>query len=74
MTFAAKRIEYVKEHIYVIELELDYCSNTFGVLPCVGGIRLIVTDSVSNINFSDGDFTSVVMGGHIMSTFQCKIR
>lgn len=34
MSFDSKRIEFAREHIYIVELELDYCSNTFGVAPC----------------------------------------
>lgn len=55
MTFDAKRIEYANEHIYVVEIELDYCSNTFGVLPCVGGVRSITTTAVSVDDFNIGD-------------------
>jgi hypothetical protein len=34
MSYEVKRGEYSKEHINVIELEADYCANTFGLAPC----------------------------------------
>lgn len=55
MSFDSKRIEYSREHIYIVELELDYCSNTFGVAPCVGGVRSITTTAVSVDDFNVGD-------------------
>lgn len=34
MTYESKITEYAKEHIYVVELELDNCGNTHGTAPC----------------------------------------
>ena len=34
MTYESKIQDYGKEHIYVVEVELDYCALTFGVAPC----------------------------------------
>lgn len=34
MSFDSKRIQYSKERIYVVEIDQDYCSNTYGVAPC----------------------------------------
>ena len=34
MSYDSKKIQYDKEHIYLVELELDYCSNTHGSAPC----------------------------------------
>lgn len=55
MSFDSKKIEYAREHFNLIEIELDYCSNTFGVFPCVGGNRTITTTAVSVDDFSVGD-------------------
>lgn len=34
MTYDSEKIIYGKERIQIVELELDYCSNTLGVAPC----------------------------------------
>lgn len=34
MTYDNRRQEYSKEHIWIVELDLDYCSLTHGVPPC----------------------------------------
>ena len=34
MTYDALRTRFDREHIYIVELELDYCSLEFGVAPC----------------------------------------
>jgi len=34
VTFDSKRIEFNRQHIWVVELELDYCTLTSGVAPC----------------------------------------
>ncbi len=34
MSYNSKKIEFSREHINIIELDLDYCSLTFGVPPC----------------------------------------
>lgn len=34
MSFDSKKAEYKKEHIYVVEMDLDYCTLTSGVGPC----------------------------------------
>lgn len=34
MTYDSKRIEYAGEHIFIYELDLDYCTLTSGVGPC----------------------------------------
>lgn len=34
MSYQSLRQQYDKEHIDIVELELDFCANTYGVLPC----------------------------------------
>lgn len=34
MSYDSEKKRFGREHIYVVELELDYCDNTFGVAPC----------------------------------------
>ncbi len=34
MAYDNKKIEIGKEHIYIVDLLLDYCSLTHGVAPC----------------------------------------
>lgn len=55
MTYDQRRQEFNREHIYIVELDLDYCSLTFGSAPCTGGIRSIVTSAVSVNDFNVGD-------------------
>jgi len=55
MSFDSKRIEFSREHFNLVEIDLDYCSNTFGVAPCVGGVRAITTTAVSVDDFTVGD-------------------
>lgn len=55
MTYDAKRASFDKEHIYVVEIDLDYCSLDFGEGYCLGGERSITTDTVSDLAFATGD-------------------
>lgn len=55
MSFDSEKIKFGREHIYICELEIDYCSLTFGVPPCFGGVRRITTTAVSVDDFSNGD-------------------
>ena len=34
MSYDNKRIEFSREHINIVEIDADYCGNTFGVAPC----------------------------------------
>lgn len=34
MSYDSEKTKFGREHIYIVELELDYCNNTFGVAPC----------------------------------------
>lgn len=34
MSYDSKKIEFGKEHLYIVEMDLDYCSLTSGVGPC----------------------------------------
>jgi len=34
MTYASEKIKYSKERLQIIEMDLNYCANTFGVAPC----------------------------------------
>lgn len=34
MTFEVKRKEYSREHIYIVEIDLDFCALAYGVSPC----------------------------------------
>lgn len=55
MSFDSEKIQMGREHIYVVEIDLDYCSLTFGTGSCVGGDRTITTTAVSVDDFSVGD-------------------
>ncbi len=55
MSYDTRRKDYAREHIDIIELELDFCDLTFGVSPCVGGVRSIMTTAVSVDDFNVGD-------------------
>ena len=55
MTYENKITQFDKEHIYVVEIDLDYCSLTFGAGACVGGKRSVITQSISVDDFSIGD-------------------
>jgi hypothetical protein len=55
MSYESKILEYDKEHIYIVEVELDYCSRSFADGTCVGGERSIVTIAVATDDFSVGD-------------------
>ena len=34
MSYDSEKIKFGKEHIYIVEIDLEYCANTFGVAPC----------------------------------------
>lgn len=34
MTYDARKKGFDREHIYIVEIDLDYCNNAFGVAPC----------------------------------------
>lgn len=34
MAYDIEKKKYGREHIYIVEIDLDYCANTFGVAPC----------------------------------------
>lgn len=34
MTFDSKRAEYGKEHLYLVEIDLEFCNLTSGIAPC----------------------------------------
>jgi len=55
MAFDNKKAEFAREHIYIVEIDLDYCSLTFGAGNCVGGIRSITLTAVTVDDFSAGD-------------------
>lgn len=55
MTYDASRASFDREHIYVVEMDLDYCSLDFGSSYCMGGERSIITTAISVDNFNVGD-------------------
>ena len=55
MSYDNSTKEFGKEHIYVVDLLLEYCFRNFGVSPCVGGVRSITTTSFSVVDFNIGD-------------------
>ncbi len=52
MSFDSKRLNYSKQHIYIVEMDLEYCSLTEGVGPCTsvatGDAQCFNTRSTSN--------------------------
>jgi len=52
MTYDSRRREYSKEHLYVVELDLEYCSLTSGIGPCtateVGDAKCYNTKASTN--------------------------
>lgn len=34
MSYENKKIEFGKEHLYIVEIDLEYCGNTFSIAPC----------------------------------------
>jgi len=38
MTFDARRAEFSREHIFVVELDLDNCIRTYGTSPCLAAV------------------------------------
>lgn len=55
MSFDSEKLKFGREHIYIAELDLDYCSLTYGTGDCLAGIRSIVTTFVSVDDFNIGD-------------------
>jgi hypothetical protein len=38
MTFNARRTDFSREHIFVVELDLDNCTRTYGSSPCLAAV------------------------------------
>ena len=38
MTYAIQKTKFGRRPIYIVELELDYCDNTYGVAPCTAAL------------------------------------
>jgi hypothetical protein len=38
MTYEARRQDFSREHFYIVELELDFCTRSYGVNPCTASI------------------------------------
>lgn len=55
MSYDNKRQDYSKEHFYIIELDLDYCTLTFGNSPCTAGTKSLRIDGITNDSFNVGD-------------------
>lgn len=55
MTYDLKKTEFDREHIYIVELDLDYCSLTFGQSPCTAGTKSIRINNITNDSFNVGD-------------------
>ena len=50
MSFDAKKIEFSREKFEMVEIDLDYCSLTFGTGNCVGGEWQLTVASVTGTN------------------------
>ena len=48
MTYDIAKAAFVKEKFWIIELDLDYCDNTYGLAPCAAAIG--VTGDVKCFN------------------------
>ena len=38
MSFDSRKKDFGREHIYIVEMDLDYCNNTYQTSPCLAGI------------------------------------
>ena len=38
MTYALQKVKFGRRPIYIVELQLDYCSNTYGSSPCTAAL------------------------------------
>lgn len=55
MTYESKITDFSKEHIYVVELELDYCGYEYGVDQCSAGLWEMGMFTISVDDFNVGD-------------------
>ena len=55
MSFDSKKTEFGKEHINIVEVDLDLCDLTYNVGACLGGFRKIITTAVGTDDFAVGD-------------------
>jgi len=55
MSFNTKKNQYGREHIYIVEMDMDHCANTHAASPCMAGRRSLVTTIVAVDDFAEGD-------------------
>lgn len=72
MTYETSRASFNKEHIYLVELDLDYCSREYGVsdefsiVRCVAGeFTMGMTGTVSAPDFNIGDEIEGALSGAV---------
>ena len=54
MTYDIKRKEFTGEHVFIYELDLDYCSETYGIGDCEAGAHEVSVDIVTVDDFAIG--------------------
>lgn len=55
MSFDSEKIKFGRELIHVVEIDLDYCAESYGTSPCTAGRWLIETSAVADNDFGVGD-------------------
>ena len=58
MSFDQKRKQFDREPIYIVEIEQDYCSLTYGVAPCTAQVGVTGSDKCYNTEASCQDLPS----------------
>lgn len=72
MTYEAERVSYSKEHVYIVELDLDYCgleygvTDEFSVVRCVAGEQTMgMLSAVSAPDFNVDDEIQGALSGAV---------
>ena len=55
MSYAEQKKEFLKEKFWYIEIDLDYCDNTYGVAPCTAAVGVTGDIKCFNTNFTCQD-------------------
>ena len=48
MAYDEVKKDFVKEKFWVIEIDLDYCDNTYGIAPCTAQVGVTGTQKCFN--------------------------
>ena len=68
MSYDNKASQFDKEHIWIIEMDLESCTRTYGSSPCLAGVYLITVGS--SVGFVVGQTLTGSTSGAVGVLFQ----